>query len=67
MVTDEKKDGNTTGRQAINAFGKFPLLGLGRLATLIGVTTKEGKVYLVFQGVVYHLVKGVQEVLETGG
>jgi hypothetical protein len=43
------------------------LLGLGRLATFISVTTKEGKVYLVFQCVVYHLVKGVQEVLEAGG
>ncbi len=67
MVADEEKDRDTAGGQAIDAFGKFPLLSLGRLTTLIGVTTKEEQVYLLFKGIVYHLVKGVQEIIEAGG
>ncbi len=47
MVTDEEEDGDTTGGQPINAFGKFPLLSLAGLTTLIGVTAEENKVYLV--------------------
>ncbi len=58
VVTDEEKDGDTTGGQAINAFGKFPLLGLAGLAALIGVTAEENKVYLILPSIIYNLVKG---------
>jgi len=58
MVTDEKEDGDTTGGQAINAFGKLSLLGLTGLTTLIGVTAEENKVYPVLPGIIYNLVKG---------
>ena len=51
MVTDEEEDRDTIGGQAINAFGKFPLLSLARLTTLVGIAAEEDKVYLIFQGV----------------
>ena len=47
VVTDEQEDGDTTGGQLVYAFGKFPLLGLAGLTTLIGVTAEENKVYPV--------------------
>ncbi|GAI49008.1 unnamed protein product [marine sediment metagenome] len=57
MVADKQEDGDTAGGQAFNAFGKFPLLRLARLPTLIGITTEKNKVYFIVQGVVYYLVK----------
>ena len=57
VVADEEEDGDTTYGQQVYAFGKFPLLGLTGLTTLISVTTEENKVYLIFQCIVYHLVK----------
>ena len=67
VVTDEEEDGDTAGRQAVYAPGKLPLLGLARLTALIGIATEEDKVYLVFQGIVYHLVKGRQKIKEARG
>ena len=65
MVTHEEEDGDTTGGQPVNAFGKLPLLSLTRLAALIGITAEEDKVYPVLQGIVHNLVKGRQEVKEA--
>jgi hypothetical protein len=62
VVADEEEDGDTAGGQPVNALGKFPLMSLARLTTLIGITAEEDKVYPVLQGIVYHLVKGRQEV-----
>ncbi|GAH69424.1 unnamed protein product, partial [marine sediment metagenome] len=42
----------------VYAFGKFPLLSLAGLTTLIGVTAEEDKVYPVLPGIIYNLVKG---------
>ena len=67
VVTDEEEDGDTTGGQAINAFGKLPLLSLARLAALIGITAEENQVYPVFQGIIYHLVEGGDKVKEARG
>ncbi len=67
MVANEEEDGDTAGGQAIDASGKFPLLSLARLTTLIGITTEENEVYLIFQGVVYDLVKGKQEIKKACG
>ena len=58
VVAYKEEDGDPAGGQAINTFGKFALLGLGRLTTFVGVTTEDDKVYLIFQGVIYNLVKG---------
>jgi len=58
VVADKEEDRDAVGGQAINASGKFPLLGLARLTTLVGIAAEEDKVYLIFQGVVYNLVKG---------
>jgi len=58
MVTDEEEDRDATGGQAINASGKFPLLGLTGLATFIGVAAEENKVYLILYGIKDNLVEG---------
>jgi hypothetical protein len=67
VVANEEEDWDAAGGQAIYAFGKFPLLSLTWLTSLIGITAKENKVYLVFQGIVNNLVKGRQEVKEACG
>ena len=58
MVADEEEDGDTAGGQPIYAFGKFPLLGLAGLATLVSVTAEENEVHLILPGIIYNLVKG---------
>ena len=58
MVADEEEDGGTIARQPVKAPGKLPLLSLARLTALIGITTEEDKVCLIFQSIVYNLVKG---------
>jgi len=58
VIADEEEDGDAIGGKAINTSGKLPLLGLVWLTTLVSVTAEEDKVYPVFQGIVYNLVKG---------
>ena len=67
VVANEKEDWDTAGGQPIYASGKLPLLSLARLTSLIGITTEENKVYFVFQGIVYDLVEGKQEVEKACG
>jgi len=62
VIADEEKDRDAVGGQATDALGKLPLLGLARLTTLIGITAEEDEVYAILQGIVYHLVKGSQEI-----
>ena len=57
VIADKEEDGKTISRQAVDAFGEFPLLSLARLTTLIGIASEKDKVYFVFQGIVYDLVK----------
>ena len=58
MIAGEEKDGDTISGQAVNAFGKLPLLSLVWLTTLISIAAEEDEVYFIFQGIIYHLVKG---------
>jgi len=57
VVANEEEDRDAISGQEVNSFGKFPLLGLGRLTALVGIAAEEDKVYLIFQGIVYNLVK----------
>ncbi len=67
MVADEEKDGDAGARKAVDAPGELPLLGLGRLAGLIGVPAEKDEVDMVFQGEVDELVEGGQEIGQAGG
>ncbi|MBA7668118.1 hypothetical protein ES703_76222 [subsurface metagenome] len=58
MIAGEEKDRDATGGQAVNALGKFSLLGRAWLTTLVGITTEESQVNPVLQSIIYHLVKG---------
>ena len=48
VVANEEEDWDAAGGQAIDALGKFPLLGLAWLTTLIGIAAEENKVIFVF-------------------
>ena len=67
MVAGEEENGYSGGGKTANAPGKLALLGLGRLAGLIGITAEKNKVDLVFKSVVDKLIKDGKEIAEAGG
>ena len=62
VVADEEEDGDIAGREAIDAAGKFSLLGLGGLAGLVGVPAEDYQVHPVLYGEINYLIKGGEEI-----
>jgi hypothetical protein len=67
MVAHEEKGGDVVGGKAIDTPGEFPLLGLGGLAGLVGITAEKDQVYFVLQCIIYDFVQRREEVEEARG
>ena len=67
VVADQEKNRDTCGGQSVDASGELALLGLCRFTSLVSVPAEEYQVYIILQGVVNELVKGVQEVIQARG
>ena len=66
VVADQQEGGDSLGREPGNALGELALVGLGRVAALVGITAEQHEVDAVVDGEVDGLVEGVEEVHEPG-
>ena len=67
MVPDQKKRRDTGLGQPVQAFGKFPLMGLSRVAPFVGVAGQQHQIYPFIQSKLHHLVQRVEEISQPGG
>ena len=68
VVVADQQEGRDAGLgKAGQAFGELPLLGLGRVPALVGISGEQHQVYVFGQGIFNHLVEGGQEVAQPGG
>lgn len=67
VVADKKEYGYLVLDQTGDAFGEFALLGLRRVAALVGVAAKKKQAGAPVYAVVYYFVQGPEKVFKLEG